>query len=48
MSKKSHPSDGQHGRGVKGEKRPFDDIFTPKKAEAEAEQDDAQLTDDRK
>ncbi|OIO53809.1 hypothetical protein AUJ46_04210 [Candidatus Peregrinibacteria bacterium CG1_02_54_53] len=29
MSKKSHPGDGQHGRGVKGEQRPFDEVFAP-------------------
>lgn len=44
MSKKSHPGDGQHGKGTKGMKTEFDDVFAPqgshpasaKKSEQEA------------
>jgi hypothetical protein len=27
MSKKSTPGDGQHGKGKKGMKKPFEDLF---------------------
>ena len=44
MSKKSHPGDGQYGKGVKGEKRPFDEVFAPNAA-AKAKQKPDQEAD---
>lgn len=41
MSKKSHPGDGQYGKGVKGEKRPFDEVFAPDAAKAKQKPDQA-------
>lgn len=38
MSKKSHPGDGQYGKGTKGMKRPFEDVFAPHEVEAKVEQ----------
>lgn len=54
MSKKSHPGDGSYGKGVKGERTPFDEVFRPKSAtqRKEANQDEqsseqAESTNDR-
>ena len=37
MSKKSHPGDGSHGKGTKGMKRPFDEVFEAPSATQRAE-----------
>lgn len=45
MSKKSKPRDGSNGRGVKGEKREFEELFRPPAArEAMEETEDRQQT----
>jgi hypothetical protein len=43
MSKKSTPGDGQHGKGKKGMKKPFEDLFEIRAIESpQQETDDAE------
>jgi len=36
MSKKSHPGDGSHGKGAKGNRPEFDELFNKKSEDATA------------
>jgi len=38
MSKKGSHGDGQHGKGTKGMKKPFEEVFVSPKAPAKADQ----------
>jgi len=38
MSKKSNPGDGQHGKGVKGMKKPFEELFEDKAHKRQSEE----------
>jgi len=41
VSKKGSHGDGQHGKGTKGMKRPFDEVFATKSAQAKAKKRDS-------